>query len=299
MNNQKKLFTIKDLENLSGIKAHTIRIWEKRYNILSPLRNDNNIRTYDTHALQKLLNIKTLNSFGYKISTIANFPEEKIPALVREILSNKTLNSHVVSNFKLAMMNFDVPLFISTYNTLLAEKSFRDIVYDCFIPLLEEVGELWQTETITPIHEHFITQLVKQKIISNIEQLQAEPPVKTDRIFVLYLPQGEVHDICLTLLNYELILNGYQTIYLGTNVPMQSLKQIKDYFDNIAFVTCFTLYPHADEVNKYIELFKEQILNDEYSSLHTFGRNSRQITAVPGNERIKSYETVKEFSEAL
>jgi len=299
MNNQKKLFTIKDLENLSGIKAHTIRIWEKRYNILSPLRNDNNIRTYDTHALQKLLNIKTLNSFGYKISTIANFPEEKIPALVREILSNKTLNSHVVSNFKLAMMNFDVPLFISTYNTLLAEKSFRDIVYDCFIPLLEEVGELWQTETITPIHEHFITQLVKQKIISNIEQLQAEPPVKTDRIFVLYLPQGEVHDICLTLLNYELILNGYQTIYLGTNVPMQSLKQIKDYFDNIAFVTCFTLYPHADEVNKYIELFKEQILNDEYSSLHTFGRNSRQITTVPGNERIKSYETVKEFSEAL
>lgn len=299
MNNQKKLFTIKDLENLSGIKAHTIRIWEKRYNILSPLRNDNNIRTYDTHALQKLLNIKTLNSFGYKISTIANFPEEKIPALVREILSNKTLNSHVVSNFKLAMMNFDVPLFISTYNTLLAEKSFRDIVYDCFIPLLEEVGELWQTETITPIHEHFITQLVKQKIISNIEQLQAEPLVKTDRIFVLYLPQGEVHDICLTLLNYELILNGYQTIYLGTNVPMQSLKQIKDYFDNIAFVTCFTLYPHADEVNKYIELFKEQILNDEYSSLHTFGRNSRQITTVPGNERIKSYETVKEFSEAL
>ncbi|MES2487033.1 MAG: MerR family transcriptional regulator [Bacteroidota bacterium] len=299
MNNQKKLFTIKDLENLSGIKAHTIRIWEKRYSILSPLRNDNNIRTYDTHALQKLLNIKTLNSFGYKISTIANLAEEKIPVLVREILSNKTLNSHVISNFKLAMMNFDVPLFFSTYNTLLAEKSFRDIVYDCFIPLLEEVGELWQTETITPIHEHFISQLVKQKIISNIEKLQAEPPVKTDRIFVLYLPQGEVHDICLMLLNYELILNGYQTIYLGTNVPMESLKQIKDYFDNIAFVTCFTLYPHVDEVNKYIEHFKEEILNDESSSLYTFGRNSAHISTLPGDERIKKYDTVREFSEAL
>ena len=299
MNTPKNVFTIKDLENLSGIKAHTIRIWEKRYNILEPMRTGTNIRVYDMHSLQKLLNICALHSFGYKISTIAKLPEEKIPVMVREILTNKTLNSHVLSNFKLAMMNFDQSLFFSTYNNLLNEKSFREIFYGCFLPLLEEIGMLWQTDTITPAHEHFISSLVKQKIWSNIEKLQAVPPTKTDRVFVLFLPEGEIHEIGLMLLNYELILNGYKAIYLGESVPMASIKDIKNYFDNITFVTYTTVEPAPAEINRYIQSIKKEVINDEVTQLYVFGQNSKHINTNLLGDHIKIFTSTKEFSETL
>ena len=107
MNNVKNNFSIKDLENLSGIKAHTIRIWEKRYNVLEPMRTDTNIRFYDLSCLQKLLNITLLHEYGYKISKISKMPVEKIPALVKEIISAKSAKNHAISSFKMAMINFD------------------------------------------------------------------------------------------------------------------------------------------------------------------------------------------------
>src|SRR4051812_9559877 len=129
MNNVKSIFSIKDLENLSGIKAHTIRIWEKRYNILEPMRTDTNIRFYDLSNLQKLLNITLLHKHGYKISKISKFPAEKIPALVNEIISKNSVQLHAVNAFKMAMMNFDQALFFNTYNNLLSEKPFHEVFY--------------------------------------------------------------------------------------------------------------------------------------------------------------------------
>jgi len=299
MNTPKNVFTIKDLENLSGIKAHTIRIWEKRYNILEPMRTDTNIRVYDMHSLQKLLNICALHSFGYKISSIAKLDEDKIPVMVREILSNKTLNSHVLNNFKLAMMNFDQTLFFNTYNSLLTEKSFREIFYGCFIPLLEEIGVLWQTDTITPAHEHFISSLVKQKIAANTEKIQAIPPTKTDRVYALYLPQGEVHEIGLMLLNYELILNGYKSVYIGQNVSIAGIKDVKNYFDNITYITYITLEPNPAEVNRYIETFTKEILNDEHTELYVFGRTAASIDSGNLNNKIKTYSNIKDFADSL
>jgi DNA-binding transcriptional MerR regulator len=143
--NVKNVFSIKDLENLSGIKAHTIRIWEKRYKILEPMRTDTNIRLYDLVSLQKLLNITLLHDYGYKISKIASYPEEKIPMLVREIISEKSAKNHAISAFKMAMMNFDQELFFNTYNVLLSEKSFKEVFYQVFIPLMNELGLLWQS----------------------------------------------------------------------------------------------------------------------------------------------------------
>ncbi|KGO93072.1 MerR family transcriptional regulator [Flavobacterium subsaxonicum] len=299
MNSPKNVFTIKDLENLSGIKAHTIRIWEKRYSVLQPMRTDTNIRVYDVHNLQKLLNICTLHSFGYKISAIAKLPEDKIPAMVRGILSNKTLDSHVLNNFKLAMMNFDQQLFLSTYNSLLSEKSFRDIFYGCFIPLLEEIGELWQTDTITPAHEHFISSLVKQKIASNTEKLQLQPPVKTDRVFVLYLPEGEIHEIGLMLLNYELTLNGFKTIYIGESVPLPGVKDVKNYFDNITYVTYITVEPSPSDINRYIESMKREVLTDNHTNLYVFGRCAAHIRPELLSNAIQAFASVKEFGDSL
>lgn len=155
MNNVKSKFSIKDLENLTGIKAHTIRIWEKRYNLLSPNRTDTNIRFYELADFQKLLNVSYLNNNGYKISKIATLEGNKIPELVRQIAAKSNLNSHAINSFKLSMLNFDQVLFYKTYERLEKEKSFRDIFYTIFIPLLTELGLLWQTDTITPAHEHF------------------------------------------------------------------------------------------------------------------------------------------------
>jgi len=298
-NKIKSVFTIKDLENLSGIKAHTIRIWEKRYAILAPMRTDSNIRYYDIQSLQKLLNVATLNTFGYKISTIAKLAPEKIPVLVKEIISSKSLTNHVISNFKLAMMNFDLALFATTYTSLLAEKSFRSIFYDFFMPLLEEIGYLWQTGTISPAHEHFISALIKQKISANVEKLQLLPPTKTDRVFVLYLPEDEIHEIGLLFVNYELLLNGYKTIYIGESMPLNYVKDVKSYFDDITFVTYITQQPTIEDINKYVSNITTDLLDDDSTRLYIFGRTAQYIKPILLNDKITVFESLPSFSKTL
>jgi DNA-binding transcriptional MerR regulator len=299
MNSIKNVFNIKDLENLSGIKAHTIRIWEKRYNVLEPMRTDTNIRYYDILNLQKLLNISTLHTFGYKISTISKLPAEKIPVLVKEILSNKSITNHVINTFKLAMMNFDQELFLTTYNSLLQDKSFRDIFQEYFIPLLQEIGYLWQTNTITPAHEHFISFLIKQKIAANTERLLLHPPTKTERTFVLFLPENEIHELGLMFLNYELALNGYKTIYLGESVPIKSLKDIRNYFENITFITYITIEPSMEEVKNYMAQLKQDVVNDDETHLYLFGRNTKYIPDNEVSNNIRIFKSINEFSEDL
>ena len=262
MNNVKNVFSIKDLENLSGIKAHTIRIWEKRYDILQPMRTDTNIRLYDLASLQKLLNITLLHDYGYKISKIATYPQDKIPSLVREIISSKTAKSHAISEFKMAMMNFDQELFFNTYNWLIAEKSFKEIFHQVFIPLMNELGLLWQSDTITPAHEHFVSYLIKQKLIVNTEKLQVLKQTKLDRIFVLSLPVNEIHELGLMYLNYEILLHGYKTIYLGESMPIENLKDLKKHFSSITFVSYMTVQPERDVVDNYVQKMSEELLDD-------------------------------------
>lgn len=299
MNNIKSAFTIKDLENLSGIKAHTIRVWEKRYEILQPLRTDTNIRVYDVKSLQKLLNINTLNTFGYKISNIAKLPEERIPQMVKEIMNKKTLGEHVLRDFKLAMVNFDTKLFLDTYNKLLVEKPFTEIFYECFMPFLHEVGNLWQTDTITPAHEHFISNLIKQKIMVNIEPLQLQEPKHTDRTYVLYLPEGEIHEIGLMHINYELLRHGYHTIYLGESVPTDDLVKITHNISNVTFVTYVTIKPALKELNGYIEQMKNEVLNENDKKLFVFGRGSESINRNVLNEKVMTYTDVRQFTDGF
>ncbi len=123
MNNIKNEFSIKDLENLSGIKAHTIRIWEKRYNLLQPNRTDTNIRNYDLENLQKLLNVSFLNNNGYKISKISKLGERDIAMHVKEIALKKNLENHALNAFKVAMLNFDQAHFYKIYNKLSRRKN--------------------------------------------------------------------------------------------------------------------------------------------------------------------------------
>jgi DNA-binding transcriptional MerR regulator len=277
VNNIKVNFSIKDLENLTGIKAHTIRIWEKRYNLLSPNRSDTNIRNYSLLSFQKLLNISFLNNNGFKISKIAELDEEQIPIKVREIASRAKVEDHAINALKMAMINFDQVLFYSTYNNLLENKTFSEIFYSVFLPLLNEIGLLWQTNTITPAHEHFLTVHMKQKILLNTERLQLLEPKPVSKTFVLYLPDNEIHDIGLLFINYQLRGKGYHTIFLGESVPMESLTDLLDFFDEITFVSYFTVYPLVQEIPDYIKKFNELLLKKDNTKLFLLGKQLSDI----------------------
>jgi DNA-binding transcriptional MerR regulator len=296
--NIKTVFSIKDLENLSGIKAHTIRIWEKRYNVLQPMRSDTNIRNYDLQSLQKLLNVVLLNDYGYKISRIAEHSSEKIELLVREIISEKSTKHHAINAFKMAMINFDQALFFNTYNSLLAEKSFRDVFYEVVIPLMNEIGLLWHAGTVTPAQEHFISFLIKQKLLLNTEKLQILEPTRIDKVFVLYLPENEIHELGLMYLNYEMLLNGYKTIYLGESVPIDSLKDMKKYFDNIVYVSYLTIEPTKDVIHDYIQEIDAKIIDDN-SQVWFIGRMTEFIDTKSLSNKFSVFNSISDLVEEL
>jgi len=298
MNNIKNVFSIKDLENLSGIKAHTIRIWEKRYNVLQPMRTDTNIRLYDLASLQKLLNITLLHDYGYKISKISAYPEDQIPLMVREIVSSKSAKNHAITAFKMAMMNFDQELFLNTYNWLNEEKSFKEIFHQVFIPLLEELGLLWQTDTITPAHEHFISYLIKQKVLVNTEKLQTEKPTKLDKVFVLSLPMNEIHELGLMYLNYEILLSGYKTVYLGESMPIDNLKVLKKHFESIVFVSYLTVQPERNVINEYIAQMTDELLDDTTELWYT-GWLTQFIDKENLSDRIVVFNSMAELIEKI
>lgn len=293
LNNIKSEFTIKDLENFSGIKAHTIRIWEKRYNLLEPNRTDSNIRYYNIDNLLKLLNVSYLNSNGFKISKISELNESKLKATVRELVSKNGVNSQASNALKLSMLNFDENLFNVTYNNLIAHSSLRDVFKNVFLPFLDEIGLLWQVNSITPAHEHFIVNLLQQKIYINIERLQLSSPTIFDKVFVLYLPENEIHELGLLYLHYELLLHGYQSIYLGQSVPVDNLNDVQKVYDNIYYISYLTVEPSRISVVEYIETVNDTVLKDTDSELWLLGRKIIEVDQDFSLINVKMFESIE------
>lgn len=299
MNSIKSAFSIKDLENLTGIKAHTIRIWEKRYNLLQPSRTDTNIRLYDLESLQKLLNISFLNENGYKISKIALLSKEKRSEMVREIAIKGGSNNHALNLLKMSMLNFDQHLFNNTYDNLSKEKSFREIFYDVFIPLLSEIGVLWQTDTITPSHEHFVSTLIRQKITANTEKFQATNRTASHDTYVLFLPDNEIHELGLLFLNLEIVAKGYHSILLGQSVPTKSLVSILDYYDNITFISYFTIKPEKEDLSSYLQEFEELLLKDEKTKFWILGRMTQYVDLEKLPKSVKTFQSINDLVKEL
>ena len=299
MNNIKVSFSIKDLENLTGIKAHTIRIWEKRYNLLSPNRSETNIRNYSITSFQKLLNISYLNNNGFKISKIASLKEEEIPIKVREIASRAKVEDHAINALKMAMINFDQVLFYNTYNNLIENKTFSDIFYAIFLPLLNEIGLLWQTNTITPAHEHFLSVHIKQKILLNIEKLQSLEPKPVSKSFVLFLPENEIHDIGLLFINYQLRSKGYHTIFLGESVPMESLTDVLGFFEEITFISYFTVSPEVDSILDYINKFNDLLLKKENTNLILLGSKLAEMDMSKLPKKVNTFTSIESLVKNL
>lgn len=294
MNNIKTTFSIKDLENLSGIKAHTIRIWEKRYNLLEPMRTDTNIRLYDIQNLQKLLNVVLLTKFGYKISRISKLSTIEIENFVRKVQNEKTANNHALSAFKMAMLNFDQQLFLNTYNELLSEKDFGVVFLETFIPLLEEIGILWTTNTISPSHEHFISYLIKHKILVNIEKHVSHKLDTSENVYVLFLPENEIHDLGLLFLHYEIVSRGNHVIYLGRSLPIEDVAELNNHFKSITFVTYLTVTPEEDNIIDYLKEFKAKALTNEKNELLVFGRRTEYLANF-SDAKIKVYPGIAHF----
>lgn len=298
MNKVKFQFSIKDLENLSGIKAHTIRIWEKRYQIFTPNRTETNIRFYSIDELLKLLNISFLNSYGYKISRVATYSDAELIKLVKQVYSEKTNAIFSINILKIAMFNFDAVLFNETHLELAKTKSFSDIFLHVYIPFLHEIGMLWQTAAIKPIHEHFISYLIFQKLVENISLIQNEKQlIDNEKVFVLFLPDNEVHEISLMFINYQLIAKGYKTIYLGSSVPFIDLLELNKFYENVHYVSYFTVMPYTDELDSYFENFENKILRSNSSKLYVSGNQVKNYKiTVPS---IFSFDSIENLIESI
>lgn len=297
LNNIKQDFTIKDLENISGIKAHTIRIWEKRYNLLHPKRTETNIRYYSHQNLTKLLNIALLNKNSFKISKIAEMSDEAITRNSRELAFNIAVNDEAINSFKLSMFQFDKTLFNDTYSKLLHKITFRDIFKDVFIPFLEQIGLLWHTETLLPAHEHFISNLIAQKIQINTEKLQFTVP-SSNNTYVLFLPENEIHELGLLYLNYELVLRGNHTIYLGQSLPLDNLSYFFESDRKISFITSLTIRPYNDKVVEYFYEI-DDILKESKHNLIAIGRKTADVQGLDFKSNISLYESVKDLLKVL
>jgi len=292
MNSIQTRFGIKDIENLSGVKAHTIRIWEKRYELFEPKRTDTNIRFYTVTDLKKILNVSLLVGKGRKISKLSKLTNDELREEVVLEITNSSNSLGYENAILMSMLNFDQFQFETIYNKLTAEFSFRDIFNNLFIPLLNKIGLQWQSDCITPAHEHFISNLVYQKLHVNIEKVSQSGIVKTDKVFVLFLPANEIHELGLLYIKYELSLKGYKTIYLGESVPISSLQSLSELYDNIVYVSYFTIFPPKDKVLSYLKGFAKSYLQKR-DELWVLGRNSAGSDISSFGGKIKTFKSIE------
>jgi MerR family transcriptional regulator, light-induced transcriptional regulator len=218
-------FTIKDIENLTGIKSHTLRIWEQRYGIPHPKRTATNIRYYDDEDLKLLLNVSLLNRQGHKISRITSLSREEIDKLVFDVASTNPDADVQLDTLISAMFNLDETAFEKVLSFNLLKQGLEKTMKDLFFPFLKKIGILWQSGQVNPAFEHFMSNLIRQKVIVAIDALPItiKPGAKK---FVLFLPENETHELSLLFANYIIRTRGHQTLYLGQNLPFTDIDAV-------------------------------------------------------------------------
>jgi len=233
-------YSIKDLENLSGIQAHTIRIWEQRYNILSPERTPTNIRVYTDHELRKLLSVSLLNSNGIKISKIARMTDANITEAVLQLSEGKDSRiESQVENLKLIMVDLNEPKFEKLFSHLVLQMGFEETIMKVFVPFFKRLNHLWQTNSVTIAQCNFITTLYRQKLFVAIDGLL--PAENSNKKIILFLPKTEQLDNGLLFCNYMAKRRGFQTLYLGDSFPVKELAEILEKNPECCLISIATL----------------------------------------------------------
>lgn len=264
-------YSIKDLAGFSGIKQHTIRVWEQRYALLNPRRTETNIRRYSEADLKKILNVSLLIDHGYKISHVANMDKEEMNETLLELASNNPGESQVLNVLKLCTINFDEKLFYKAVNGYLESHGMHDLFAKIFIPFLQRVGLMWQASAICPAQEHFVSNLIRQRICGALDGIGAEEPT-TDKTFVLFLPSGEMHELSLLMIQYLLRIKGHKSIYLGQSVPAEDLHEVMHKIEGLHFVSIFTATTSTTNKAKYLDRLAASF-ESERAHFHLSGRN--------------------------
>jgi MerR family transcriptional regulator, light-induced transcriptional regulator len=217
-------FTIKDLENLSGIKAHTIRIWEQRYKFLKPCRTCTNIRYYSNEELQKILSIALLNKYGYKISHIDKMCEKEIKDKMLSLSPLEAKQQKIVNDLIVSMVNLDSQNVEKVIDAYIATEGIECTITQIIFPLLDRTGIIWLTNHIDPLQEKLLSNVVRQKLMVALEEMPTT--TKATKTIVLFTPDGTHRDLGILYMNYILRKRGVNTIYLGANVPLDHVTRI-------------------------------------------------------------------------
>ncbi len=250
-------YTIRELENLSGIKAHTIRIWEKRYGLIAPQRTSTNIRTYCDSELRKLLNISILNRNGLKISKIARLSQDEIAQQVNHFNEDVTSTENQVESLALAMIDMDEYRFEQILARSIIKYGFEEAVMHVLYPFFVKVGLMWQTGSISPVQEHFVSGIIRQKFFVAIDSVVGNDKPGVPR-FVFFLPEGEYHEFGLLFFCYLAKKRGFQIIYLGQSLPIDDLPDLVRSKKVDYLVTSFSTSINGNNVLTFIKQLSSQ-----------------------------------------
>lgn len=250
------VYSIKDLEKLSGIKAHTIRIWERRYQVVQPMRSDTNIRKYTDDDLKRILNISILNQNGFKISKIAQLDNHQLKERVLDLCLDIRNTNVQIESLVVSMLELNEGKFNNVLTNSIIKRGFETSVEEILFPFLDRIGILWQAGTISPAQEHFISNLIRQKIIVAIDNEMGNK--NTEKQITFFLEENELHEI--GLLFYSLIARkaGFGVVYLGISVPFSDLKLINKIQKADAFFTSFISPPSNNELAKVLRKYKTE-----------------------------------------
>lgn len=284
-------YSIKDLEQLSGIKAHTLRIWEQRYNLLNPKRTDTNIRYYDDEDLKLILNVAMLNAHGIKISKIAAMSSTEISEEIIRLTDQSLDHNDQIQALTICMIEMDEDRFEKILTTNIIKLGFEDTILKVVYPFLTKIGILWLTGAITPAQEHFMSNLIRQKLIVAIDGEVGHNHGKT---FMLFLPEGELHEISLLFSSYLIKKHGHRVIYLGQNTPNADLVSVYKMQKPDYLLTIITSSPTGEKVQEYLDMLGREFSNSKVfvSGLHTL----QQSLSVPSNICSLTYsKEIKSF----
>ncbi len=287
-------YTIKDLENLSGIKAHTIRIWEQRYSFLKPNRTNTNIRFYTGDELKKILNIALLNKYGYKISHIDKMGDLEIKEKILSLGNAQAQQERIIHELIQAMLDVDVDQFELVLDNYIQLRGIEKTITRIIFPYLEKIGILWLTNHINPAQEHLITNIIRQKLIVGIECIA--PSVGIDKSVLLFLPEGEYHELGLLFIYYLLKKKGLKCIYTGCNTPMNDIEYL------VKLKKPDYLYSHITTMNNSFNKFINNIYNiTDRTPVIISGKltHSYEKKIQPPVYFKKSFEEVIEFVASL
>ncbi|NQZ75283.1 MAG: MerR family transcriptional regulator [Ekhidna sp.] len=288
------VYSIKDLEHLSGIKAHTIRIWEQRYDLFSPQRTSTNIRYYNDDDLKLILNIATLKNNGTKISKIVAMQHDELQEQVRNIGFESASYEDQISALTLSMIDMDEGGFTETLEYNISKLGFEEVMMKIIYPFMRKIGVLWLTNAINPAQEHFITHLVRQKLISATDSMKLH---EGGDLYILFLPEGELHELGLLFANYIIRSKGNRTIFFGQTVPLNALEEVYHKLEPDYILTAVTTVPEPNQVQSYVEKLKSKFKDSEI--LITGNRIVGQDLEIPeGMSVINQFEDLIQHSTA-